>query len=258
MRRHSNRAIQIASRVKKRIPPRLLNSTLLRFPALYRLGLVNYESNLDAAAVEVLLDELERAFDLPGDIVECGVSRGGGSVLMARRVRRAGVAKKIYACDSFEGFDRAELARERSAGLSASSDDAFTSTSLDYVRAKLRALDLDDIVVPVPGYFQDTLAALDVEPAFAFVDCDLRDSVVYCAETLWPRLPPGGRMVFDDYLAGEFPGARLGIDAFVADHRAEIAGHGLRGSLYCVQKIAATAGVATDARTVEDAPGPTP
>jgi len=232
----TDRAIRVASWAKQRIPARLLNATLLRFPTLYRLGLVNYESNLDAAAVQTLLEELAQTFDLPGDIVECGVSRCGGSVLMARRVRQAGVTKRIYACDSFQGFDRDELARERAEGLSTSPEHAFTSTSLAYVQAKLRALEMDDIVVPVPGYFQDTLERLDVEPAFAFIDCDLRDSIVYCAETLWPRLPPGGRMVFDDYLADGFPGARLGIDAFVSDHRHEVASHGLRGSLYCVSK----------------------
>jgi predicted O-methyltransferase YrrM len=232
----SDRAIVVARWVKRRIPPQVLNQTLLRFPALYRLRLVNFESNLDAAAVEVLLDELGQTFDLPGDIVECGVSRGGASVLMARCLQRAGVAKRIYACDSFQGFDRAELARERSAGLATSPEDAFTSTSLAYVQAKLRALGVGDVVVPVPGYFQDTLGELDVKPAFAFVDCDLRDSLVYCAETLWPRLPPGGRMVFDDYLADGWSGARLGIDAFVAEHQDEIASHGLRGSLYCVEK----------------------
>lgn len=229
-------ALTVAKWVKRRIPPRLINTTLLKFPALYRIRVVNYESNLDVAAVEILLDELGHTLELPGDIVECGVSRCGASALMARRLTQAGVAKRIYACDSFEGFDRAELARERSAGLTTSPDHAFTSTSLSYVRDKLRALGIDEVVVPVPGYFQETLGDLDVDASFVFVDCDLRESIVFCAETLWPRLPPGGRMVFDDYLAEEFPGARLGIDTFVAGRGDEIAGHGLRGSLYCVTK----------------------
>jgi O-methyltransferase len=229
-------ALTVAKWVKRRIPPALLNNCLLRVPALYRLGVVNYESNLDAGAVEILLEELEQTFGLPGDIVECGVSRCGASALMARRLARAGVDKRIYACDSFEGFDRAELARERSAGLTTSPDHAFTSTSLTYVRSKLKALGIDEVVVPVPGYFQDTLGDLDVDAAFAFIDCDLRESLVFCAETIWPRLPSGGRMVFDDYLADEFPGARLGVDTFVAGRGDEIATHGLRGSLYCLTK----------------------
>lgn len=43
--------------------------------------------------------------DVLGNIVECGVWRGGASFLMADLLRRAGVQdRKVWLCDSFEGL----------------------------------------------------------------------------------------------------------------------------------------------------------
>jgi hypothetical protein len=227
--------------VKRAIPPSLLNATLLRFPALYATPWVRYETNLiEDHGVEDLLDQLGRTLDVPGDIVECGSSRCGGSVLMARLLRHRGVTKVIHACDSFEGFDRAELSEERRRGLTGASDRAFTSTSLPYVQRKLRALGLEEAIVPVKGYFSETLPRLRGPWSFALVDCDLRNSIAYCAEQVWPRLSPGGRMVFDDYACADFAGARLGVGDFLARFGDEIAEHGLLRRLYFARKRDAT------------------
>jgi hypothetical protein len=223
--------------IKRAIPPRLLNALLLRFPGLYVTQLVRQETSLvENRGVEDLVAQLERVLALEGDIVECGSSRCGSSVIMATRLRRGGVRKTLYACDSYRGFDPDELREERRRGLTKAPENAFTSTSLDYVRKKLRKLGMDDIVVPVPGYFRDTLPGLGTGFCFVFVDCDLQESMSFCAETLWPRLRSRGRMVFDDYACRDFAGARLAVDAFVAKHRDEIVEHGLLNRLYYVLK----------------------
>jgi O-methyltransferase len=223
--------------VKRAIPPGVLNQMLLRFPALYRTRLVYYETTLqDEHGADELLSELGQVLHLEGDIVECGSSRCGASAIMADLLRRKGVRKQIYAMDSYEGFDRAELRKERAAGLTRVSERAFTSTSLDYVRNKMRALRVNHIVVPIKGYFQDTLPRLSGTFCFGLIDCDLRDSLVYSADAIWPRLVRGGRLVFDDYTSRDFRGARQGIDFFVEQRRREIAQHGLLHRLYTVTK----------------------
>jgi hypothetical protein len=222
---------------KRAIPPTLLNNLLLTFPALYRTRIVRYETTLAAGhGIDDLVLQLEQVLLLEGEIIECGSSRCGASVIMANELHARGVRKTIYACDSFTGFDRLELANEKRLGLTGASDRAFTSTSLAYVKQKLRRLGVDGTVVPVQGYFRDTLPQFVSPLCFALVDCDLRESMTYCAETLWPRLVAGARMVFDDYCEPNFKGAKLAVDAFVAHYGAEIAEHGLLRRLYCVRK----------------------
>jgi hypothetical protein len=222
--------------LKRAVPQRLLNQALLTFPALYHSKLVNYETNMGRSGLEDLISQLGQAINLPGDIVECGSSRCGASVIMANYCRRRGVKKKIYACDSFQGFDKQELMKERAAGLTSTPMTAFTSTSYDYVRQKMSRLGLEEIVRPVKGYFAETLPQMNVPVCFVLIDCDLADSIAYCAEEMWPHLTSQGRMLFDDYQEDEFRGARLGVDQFVQRYTAQIECHGMLQQLYVIKK----------------------
>src|SRR5262249_58622068 len=133
------------TRIKHAIPPSWLNAALLRFPFLYSTPLLKYETNLfEDHGIEDLLGQLRTVISLNGDIIECGSSRCGASVLMALALRNAGVSKVIWACDSFEGFDLEELRAERESGLTDVNEHAFTSTSFKYVCQKLRALGMDE------------------------------------------------------------------------------------------------------------------
>jgi hypothetical protein len=144
--------------------------------------------------------------------------------------------KVVYACDSFEGFDQAELAREHAEGLTAVGSEAFKSTSYGYVLRKIAALGLQADVIPVRGYFQDTLPGLPGPFSLALIDCDLRDSMLFAAGNTWPKLSTGGRLLFDDYTNSDSKGAKAGVDLFVERHAPEIADHGLLDRLYFVVK----------------------
>lgn len=219
--------------IKHLIPPALLNNLLLTFPALYQTNIVYYETNLrQNQGIEELLAQLNLVLDRAGDIIECGSSRCGASVIMAKQLQSKQVHKIIYACDSFEGFDRLELEKERKASLTEAPDSAFTSTSYEYVKKKVEKLGVDHIVVPIKGFFQETLPHLKANFCFALIDCDLKDSIIYTAEMIWPNLVSGGRMVFDDYTAEDYRAARLGIDFFINKYQHEIAEHGLMNRLY--------------------------
>ncbi len=158
--------------------------------------------------------------------------------MIARQLNALEVLKKIYALDSFEGFSPGELELERSRGLTSASNDAVTSTNFNYVTAKLGKLDYEDIIIPVQGFFENTLLSVvhESEFAFALIDCDLQESMSYCAETLWPNIVPGGVVAFDDYSSDEFRGARLAVDAFVQANMSDISGHGMLNRLYYVKK----------------------
>ena len=224
------------SKIKQNIPPVILNNVLLLLPFLYHTRLVNYETNIPEKGIDDLLSQLELVLQLDGNIIECGISRGGASILMARKLIANNIHKQIYACDSFQGFDQEELKKEKTEGLTTVSEKAFTSTSYEYVKKKLVTLGLNELVIPVPGFFQDTLPHIDSEYCFVLIDCDFKDSIVYCAETIWPHLSSGGRILFDDYTSDDFKSARTGVDYFVSKFKHEIEEHGLLNHLYLVKK----------------------
>lgn len=230
--------MSMKARLKRVMPPRLYNWVMLAVPHLQRLPMVNYESNLDAAGLEDMRYLLGQVAALEGHIIECGSSRCGTSILIARYLATLGLRKNVYALDSYEGFEPEELERERNLGLANVSPDAFTSTSYQYVVQKIRKLGYGNVVVPIKGFFEDTLPDLAASTAFcfAFVDCDLRDSMAYCAQTLWPNLVAGGMVAFDDYPAVDFKGARLAVDEFVSEKASEITEHRLLRRLYYVRK----------------------
>src|SRR6266511_2692059 len=101
-------------RTRPLLPQSILNSLLLRFPFIYRMKFVNYESGLrDNHGLEDLMQQLERVLDVRGDIIECGSDRCGTSVILAKYLKTMGNDKKIYALDMFgSGFDVNELEEE--------------------------------------------------------------------------------------------------------------------------------------------------
>jgi len=189
-----------------------------------------------AGGIDELLAQLSTVLDVEGDIIECGSSRCGASIIMANYLHARKINKKILACDSYEGFDPSELKREQKAGLTTATSNAFTSTSYSYVHKKIAAFRLQDTVIPIKGYFQDSLPKIYGPFCLALIDCDLRDSLIYSAETIWPNLSSGGRILFDDYLDRQSKGAQEGVDIFVEKHRAEISAYGLLNRLYYVCK----------------------
>jgi hypothetical protein len=227
----------LMTKIGRAIPLTLLNEFLLRAPFLYRMSLLNYETQIDTnGGIEDLLSQLRQTFGVPGDVIECGCARGGASALMGRELIAHKIHKKVFAFDSFVGFQPAELRREREAGLTTAPDSAFTSTSLEYVSRKVKALSLESVIIPVKGFFQTTLPSMKAPVSYALLDCDLKESLTYCAEMLWPRLSPTGRMLIDDYQSTKFRGARLAVDLFVDMHKGEISEHGLLNRLYLVVK----------------------
>lgn len=228
--------LKLTSRIRRRLPP----SVLLRFPFVYKLPFVKYESLLqEANGIEDLLTKLDRVMKLNGDIIECGSAYCGTSIIIANYLRAKGTTKRVYALDFFgAGFDLHELEEERRLGLTAIKDDAFTvGYSYEYVKKKIDRLGLSDTIIPVKGHFRDTLPDIDSEFCLTLIDCDLKNSITYCVETIWPRVPKNGIILFDDYETYDiFRGPKIAIDEFLDKHKNEISEHGMLNRLYYIVK----------------------
>lgn len=225
-------------RTRPLLPQSVLNTILLRFPFIYTMKFVNYESGLrDNDGLKDLMQQLETILHIRGDIIECGSDRCGTSVILGKYLKTIDIDKKIYALDVFgSGFDIKELEEERRLGLTDVEDSSFTNTSFEYVKKKIKLLGLENIVIPVKGLFKDTLPSIDSTFCLCLIDCDLRKSILYCAETLWPKLSSNGVMLFDDYGSMEYKGVKIVVDAFVNDHQQEISEHGFLNKIYQVRK----------------------
>jgi len=201
--------------VKRHVPRAHVDRALLTFPQLYPA--VRYESQLTSAQLAILRSVL--AERRPGNVIECGVYRAGTTVLLAQELKRMGLSKRIYALDSFAGFER-EIEDEIERGLVPNAGrSAFTTNSVDYVQRKIRALGVDDVIQVVPGFFEQTLPGIADTFCLALIDCDLEKSTEYCLEYLWARVVDGGAVVVDDYQNPFYPGAAIAADRFFAGRR---------------------------------------
>lgn len=223
--------------IAKKIPLSLLNNSLLSLPILYKTKFINFESGLDIDSTYELFNAIDEVKNLLGNIIECGCARCGTTCILANYLKSNNIKKKIFALDSFSGFEKNELEDAIKKGLTTATLKDFTNSSYDYVQKKIKKLGLTNFIIPIEGYFQQTLSKIDSNYCLGFIDCNLNKSMTYSAETIWPKLTHGGKIFFDDYYGNEVSrGARSSIDNFIKNHLDEIEEYGIPNRLYHVTK----------------------
>lgn len=165
---------------------------------------------------------LDRALDVDGDIIECGVFWGRSLITMARKAKRHGKSsKQVFALDSFDGFQEdsigeCDLGKNRTM-KKVQSRFKQEASIVPGLRRLASRMGLN--VTVVPGYFEDTLPAIAKDRTFCYIhlDCDIYSSYKTCLPLLYPQLADGGVMIFDEYRTPVWPGATQAIDEFFAD-----------------------------------------
>jgi O-methyltransferase len=129
-----------------------------------------------------------------GDIVEVGVWRGGTGCLMAKRAQLRGLNATVYLCDTFQGVVKAGTSDRHYAG------GEHSDTSEGMVTDLASSLGLNNIKI-LRGTFPEQTGHLiaDVTFRLCHIDVDVYDSGRDVLAWVWPRLTPGGMVVFDDY-----------------------------------------------------------
>jgi hypothetical protein len=184
---------------------------------LKRLGIATPRRRLEFYTLHRILESVP---DLPGAIIECGTYRGATLLGIAHILERRGLRTPIYGLDSFEGFP-SPSAEDASADGSFHPDvrqGGLGDTSYEKLLAHIARLGLADRITLLKGYFEDTLPSLaDQRFSLAHLDCDLYQSYLTCMEFLYPRMVPGGHMVFDDYGSPVYLGADRAVNEFLRD-----------------------------------------
>lgn len=143
----------------------------------------------------ILSSCMSHARQMAGDFAEFGVFRGGTALLAARILSEAADGRCLHLFDSFQGMPRTSDGEPYQAG-------DFDQTSAQEVE-RLVASAGARVKLHV-GFIPQTFEAAHIERlAFAHIDVDLFQTVLDCVEFVYPRLIPGGIIVFDDY---GFPG----------------------------------------------------
>lgn len=152
---------------------------------------------------------------IPGDIVECGVARGGSAALMGITLKRLGANRTLWVYDNFEGLP--EPTENDPDWEIAKNYVGTCQGDLEEVTSLFDKLDILSKCKIVKGLFQDTLPSSDVACiAVLHIDGDWYDSVMACLEHLYKRVSPGGLIQIDDY--GFWAGARKAVDEFIDKH----------------------------------------
>ena len=165
--------------------------------------------------IEQCLDRV-REDNIPGDLIETGVWRGGATVLMRGYLAIYGMhGRNVWVADSFEGLPAPSHPAD--AGLDFSASVApILAVSLEQVRAVFERYGLlDDQVKFVKGWFKDTLSNAPIEKlALLRLDGDLYESTMDSITPLYDKVVAGGFVLVDDY--GDFEPCRRAIDEFRA------------------------------------------
>ena len=166
-----------------------------------------------AACVRTVLDD-----GVSGDVVECGVWRGGSAIMLrAALSAHGGDARTLWLADTFAGDpdpdpatfpdDAVAIGAARVAGVPrAGVEAAFERFGLGTSGLRF-----------VEGPFRATLPAVPVRQiALLHLDAALYEPTFVALEALYGRLAPGGFVVVDDYGVAE--PCRRAVDEFRADH----------------------------------------
>jgi len=189
--------------VERRLDSRR-HSTLLSW-ATYSPWLIdqNFQHTYDSVRGHTLVDRyrcyelwhlLAQTRQLAGDILEVGTWRGGTGCLLAQRASELELAGTVHLCDTFSGVVKSG---ERDTGYGGGE---HADTSVAVVEQLIASMKLRNVEIH-KGIFPDETGDALADRSFRFchIDVDVYQSGKEVLDWVWPRLPGGGLVVFDDF-----------------------------------------------------------
>ncbi len=161
----------------------------------------NQISMVDAGRFHTVLRNFDKINSVKGDIVECGVWRGGMSIFLSTLFKD----KNIWVCDSFDGFQPLDIATY------SYSDEPHTPNYNDMIRVSYEEVvnnfekygfeENDPRIKFLKGWVKDTLNPKTCSIkniSLLRIDVDAYSATREVLEYLYPKVTSGGYIIFDD------------------------------------------------------------
>jgi len=163
--------------------------------------------------------------NLQGDIVECGVWRGGCSIAMALKLKEYESEKKVWMFDTYEGMTEPSKedihhskrvdAKDKYKKNKNDSHNDWCYASVDEVEFNLEKAKVKDFTKIIKGDVNKTLKDNKNLPgsiSLLRLDTDWYESTKIELEVLFPKLSNNGIMLVDDY--GHWKGSQKAVDEY--------------------------------------------
>lgn len=165
----------------------------------YNIDFVRY-STLELCCTEIKRNNVQ------GSIAELGVYKGD----FAKRINQLFPDKKLYLFDTFKGFDKKDISKEKQNNFSNGEQD-FSDTSVELVLSKMK---YRNNCIVKKGFFPDS--AIDVDDKFCFVsiDADLYEPILAGLNFFYPKLEQKGYIFVHDFNNDFYKGAKKAVLEF--------------------------------------------
>jgi len=153
--------------------------------------------------------------NIPGDLIETGVWRGGACIYMRAILKAYGITDRVVWCaDSFEGLPEPDPDLYPQDGGDTHHTYEPLKISLEEVKSNFAKYDLlDEQVKFLKGWFKDTLPDASIEQlSILRLDGDMYQSTTEGLIYLYDKLSSGGYVIVDDY--GAVRGCRAAVHDF--------------------------------------------
>lgn len=171
--------------------------------------------------------------NIGGDIVECGVWKGGSMMAVAHTLMNLNSANRsLYLYDTYEGMNEPTDHDKVYSGESAISmleknqdkekNLVWAYSPLSLVKENIASTKYPaDKVHFVQGKVEDTIPyTMPSTISILRLDTDWYESTKHELIHLFPKLVPGGVLILDDY--GYWQGARKAVDEYIAENNIKI------------------------------------
>jgi hypothetical protein len=181
--------------------------------------------------VNALVESVRYIVDqgISGDIVECGVWKGGSAMAMSLALQELGDEdREVFLYDTFAGMTppsaldrsiRGSSAQEKFLKLKTSEDTSdWCFSPLSEAQANILSVGYPEEKYHfIEGKVEDTIPGCVPERiALLRLDTDWYESTKHELVHLFPRLVPGGVLIIDDY--GHWHGARQAVDEYLSEN----------------------------------------
>ncbi|XMO86582.1 TylF/MycF/NovP-related O-methyltransferase [Algibacter sp. AS12] len=171
-------------------------------------------------AVEFIVEN-----NIKGDIVECGVWKGGSIMAALIALKKQEVCKDVYLYDTFEGM--VEPTEDDMSNKGKSATDIYQNmngkwcySSLNEVKSNIETLQYPkEKIHYIKGKVEETIPnnSTPKDIALLRLDTDWYESTKHEMEHLFPKIVKGGIIIIDDY--GHWTGCKKAVDEYLLNNK---------------------------------------